>query len=1281
MFIEGNIRTDRSKLLEEKYIELINKGTDSDKILVLTLNAYKKERFIKTIKENLHNICLGKLNIYTFSGLVYNSVLDNWAEIENKIPDPNAKIIPNLCGLQVSEYLFKESIKKSGFKDYMSKVNLLHQLFRRFSLITLNMLDDKEIERRSAILKETFNKDAALAINDFKANTLYRRSFDYQRQLAILPYIIDNTDYFKNFEYLIVDDADEISYLEFYFIKSILSGVKDFWIGYDKDGASRIGFLGTYKNAISELKNIAGEKTNLMTDNSPATKLATYVYNGIQADSKIKQNEIEFLSQTKRLDMIDSALNKINLLLKEGVKAEEITIVTPLTNDTLKFALKETFDKNNIKYQILSGNEKLVDYPKIKSIFTLIKLTNPDWKVDIEISDIKSLFINLLDIPVKNIYQVAINYKKEKKLTDFDFGKVKFNDKYKNLLSVIKELKEKDFNLSKSVLYIFENLIQKDVSEKEVGKISFLIKEIEGFENAFSSLSEQNKKEIIIQLENSIISENPPVQETIEAKSIIVATPQKIVDIGLKSRYSFWLDISNSEWQKQDTGTLYNSWVFSRDYEKDSFDFNDSLELQKDKSARILRKIVLSADKITAFSSLYDEMGNENTGGIEEFFELNTQAASTPKKIFSPREDQKPVLKYKNGKMGIMAVPGAGKTTILLELIAKLLKTEKAENIFVLTYMESAARNLKERIKTNYPEYNELPNISTIHGLALRILKENSNFVKAGLSEGFEICDDSERQRVIIETLLRLKINQDSYDDYQKAISALKLSAESFPMCSQYKEIQDFLNFYKAYNKALREYNLIDYDDMLGLSVKILEENKDILDYYQDICHFVIEDEAQDSSKIQQKLLLFLSGKHNNLVRCGDINQSITGTFTSADPIDFKKFIEKNEPVEMNSSQRCAKPIYELANRLIKEVSNNLLLQNAFYKIEMQGTEKNPKSKTPVTYNIFEEENDEKSFITKKIKELLVKNPETNIAILLRNNYQIVDYSKYLSNLGLAPSSRSDLLSQKKVFKVIFSLLKICASSWNNKVLVAEAENLKQTKTINLTDEDLEFIKGLKTPFINIDTKELLTEGLLALYWDVNYWISNSNFELQDLAVKIGNYYFDTNIEKSNVHLIATIIKKLSSTYKTSETLLEKLEELSKRPIGSSYKFFSQEDENTNITGEITLMTVHKSKGDEFDVVFIPELTEDNFPSEPENLKVKTNTHFIETIKNLIPSYKRKSQEELKSEQVEESLRLLYVGITRAKSELYLTCSNKYKKKRQTTPNKLLIKLLEGKNE
>ena len=111
--------------------------------------------------------------------------------------------------------------------------------------------------------------------------------------------------------------------------------------------------------------------------------------------------------------------------------------------------------------------------------------------------------------------------------------------------------------------------------------------------------------------------------------------------------------------------------------------------------------------------------------------------------------------------MAISAVPGAGKTTILLALIIKLLENEiKPENIFVLTYMESAARNFRDRIKSICADLTTLPNISTIHGLALRILKDNSNYERLNLPSDFEICDDTKRYNILQQISQKIKLKK-----------------------------------------------------------------------------------------------------------------------------------------------------------------------------------------------------------------------------------------------------------------------------------------------------------------------------------------------------------------------------------------------------------------------------------------------------------------------------------------------------------------------------------------
>ena len=148
---------------------------------------------------------------------------------------------------------------------------------------------------------------------------------------------------------------------------------------------------------------------------------------------------------------------------------------------------------------------------------------------------------------------------------------------------------------------------------------------------------------------------------------------------------------------------------------------------------------------------------------------------------------------------------------------------------------------------------------------------------------------------------------------------------------------------------------------MLTGSVRILKENPDILAYYQDICEYIIEDEAQDSSGVQQELIALLSGKHKNIIRCGDVNQSITATFSNADVEGFRNFITENNNVSMNCSQRCAKGVWECANKLVETFSQKEDSSNSFYKMYMQPVEgRNPESKNAVEGILFNSPVEEK---------------------------------------------------------------------------------------------------------------------------------------------------------------------------------------------------------------------------------------------------------------------------------------------------------------------------------
>jgi superfamily I DNA/RNA helicase len=175
----------------------------------------------------------------------------------------------------------------------------------------------------------------------------------------------------------------------------------------------------------------------------------------------------------------------------------------------------------------------------------------------------------------------------------------------------------------------------------------------------------------------------------------------------------------------------------------------------------------------------------------------------------------------------------------------------------------------------------------------------------------------------------------------------------------------------------------------------------------------------------------------------------------------------------------------------------------------------------------------------------------------------------------------------------------------------------------------------------------------------MQYWLNSSTMPVEELVIRIGLFYYSSNIEKSNVYLIATLVHKLNTN--GFELTLERLEALAKRPSLSGFKFFSEEEDSNAVKGKVQIMTLHKSKGDEFEYVFIPELTEKALSIDVDKATIKSSTTFMEQVRGFAADYKIKSEIQLKEFSAEESLRLFYVAITRAKKKLYITSSIKTK--------------------
>lgn len=1248
-FIKVDFRT---KVLVEKYTELISAGVKPSEILVLVQNSTLKKQFVDKILENIKIDAIEKLNVHSFFSIVYNTLIENWCFIENAIPSDKHFILPNLVGLEVSQFLLKDILKHVEVKGYNSKKSLLHQIFRRYSLIVQNHLSNEQIQERSKILKESFADDAELIIKKLLSSTLKSRSLDYLRQTLIFNHVYKHTDYFKNIKYLLVDDADEMTPVCFDFISYLKPQLKDWIICFDSLGSSRCGYLSADTSIECKLIHLFNE--DVQTDKNIFSQ-GEIIFSNILENKHESLENFTLTSLSKRAEILDFTIEKIQNLFKKNVSARDITIITPLQDDMLRFTLEENL-KHSCNLMFLSGSEKLIDNPLVKASLGILKLM-----LGIEISemDLRVILSDYLGIPLKYCCPIFEGYKKT---GGFPHISLEFyNEKYQKFLEVFEEVKEKNTKLSTKVFDLFYKLVD-FADETKINKFNFFIKQLRDFESVLGAKTViERADEIITQIENSIIAENPSTTLEISENDLVIATPQKIIDNKISSKYQFWLDVSHSDWVKTDTGPLYNAWVFQSDWTKDEYTVEDDIFLAKQKTARILRKLLLLAQEhVWACSSLFDPSGVENLGGIEDYLagEAN-EDDNNAKPVFkiTPRDDQKPVLDYKKGAMAISAVPGAGKTTILLALIIKLIERGVIPtNIFVLTYMDSAARNFRERIKNMCPNTTLLPNISTIHGLALKIIKENSNFERLNLSADFDICDDTQRMRIIKG--ITGKFTKTEADEFDRAISVLKLQEGDISKPSSDKKIEKFKTFFKEYQAQLREANLIDYDDILIMSVKLLENNPDILEYYQNICEYIIEDEAQDSSGVQQRLIGLLSGKHKNIIRCGDINQAITTTFSNADVEGFRRFIaEADTTVEMNHSQRCTQDVMTLANNLVN--FGNEILPKAFFTSYMQGvTGKNPVSENAIFSRVFENAFAERNFVLKEIKNILTRNKNATIGILLRNNYQVASWAGFINDAGSKSITRSESLGQKGVFNTIFSILKFIQNPFDNEVLVSTYETLAD---LGFYKQRLQLeIRASEKPFIEKDGDDIESAALAQFLWDMQYWLNSSTLPLEELVIRIGLFYYTSDIEKSNVYLIAILVKRLNASGKFDLTL-QRLEELAKKPTLSGFKFFSEEEDKDAMRGKVQIMTLHKSKGDEFEYVFLPEMAEKNLSIDVSKAKTKASTIFMEEVRAFNPSYKSKSELELREFNSEESLRLLYVAITRAQLKLYITTSAKAK--------------------
>ena len=599
---------------------------------------------------------------------------------------------------------------------------------------------------------------------------------------------------------------------------------------------------------------------------------------------------------------------------------------------------------------------------------------------------------------------------------------------------------------------------------------------------------------------------------------------------------------------------------------------------------------------------------------------------------------QKEAVLATEGPCLVIAGAGSGKTKVLTHKIAyDIANGVKPWNILAITFTNKAANEMKERIEKLIGDDAKDVWMGTYHSICVRILRRYID--RIGYKSDFVIFDTSDQRTLVKECLKTLKVDDKLFTD--RAVLSeisngknemLESKAYSVKYAGDFRK-EKIAEIYELYQSKLRENNAIDFDDIINFTIKILTENPDVLEYYTEKFQYILVDEYQDTNKAQFTLVSLFASRYGNITAVGDNDQGIY-SFRGADItniLNFERDFPGTKIIKLEQNYRCTGNILKAANAVIKHNEN---------KYEKNLWTENDEGQIPCIY-CGEDEYDEGRYIVEQINHLRTEEyyKYSDFTVLYRMNAQ----SRAIEDILMREQIPYKVIGglkfyERKEIKDIIAYLRLIHNT---------ADNLSLRRIIN------EPKRGIgKTSLDKI--QEISDKTGISMYEIIK---NAQEYELN--RVYLSSRDFINQIEelrnKKDELKISDLIKEtLKNTGYTkaleqensveAETRIENLEEF----LTVAIEFEEQSADNTlaefleNITlssdidnledqeDSVTLMTLHSAKGLEFPVVFLVGMEE-----------------------GIFPGYKSIGE----PKELEEERRLFYVGITRAKQYLYLTCA------------------------
>ena len=734
--------------------------------------------------------------------------------------------------------------------------------------------------------------------------------------------------------------------------------------------------------------------------------------------------------------------------------------------------------------------------------------------------------------------------------------------------------------------------------------------------------------------------------------------------------------------------------------------------------------------------------------------------------MFKPRPKQAEVLAYRRGYMGVAAVPGSGKTATLSYLAAQLLAEtdlEDGQEILIVTLVNSAVTNFARQVNEYVKGDGLLPGygyrVRTLHGLANDIVRGKPS--AAGLDDQFTIVDERESNAILADAVdswvRRDPEAPDAYlaPDYvekghyrtQKWAEILTETARNF-----IRQVKDDLltpsdvrgmlagyegelllaeicaEIYSDYDRALAYRGAVDFQDLIRLALKVLREEAAYLESLRRKWIYILEDEAQDSSRLQEDILRLLAGESGNWARVGDPNQAIFETFTTADPKYLRAFIDSVDVNgrELPNSGRSTRSIQSLANQLIawslKHPHQTIRDRSPLSKPYIQPTpagdpQPNPEDNPDavVLYAEAYSATKEAMMVTESCKRWLAQNPERTAAILVARNTRGSEIVKFLRQKGVPYVE--NLNSSSSTRAVVGALSRVLAylADPKNAAKLAEVYRVWRRDDrddpgavgeIKVVAEALRRIKNVEdlvAPRLTDWLDETLTgeedraqyAQLQAFREKVGTWLRAAEMPIDQLILTITGDIFRDVGEIATAHMVALHLSRLGDTHPLMR-LPEFAAELydiadNKRRFTGLGDDEGQFDPDAH-KGKVTVTTLHKAKGLEWDRVYLISINNYDFPSAEPNDSFIGEKWFIRDDLNLsaealaqLASLQDGSAYnegfasfDARMDYAAERLRLLYVGITRARKALTITWNTGRGTATEATPLLALRTFWEG---